>query len=107
MFLILVFIVNNFYLNSHWIYSALKDFFVLFICVVHNVMLLIYIDFWPHFRNIVVYGIRNKPFLNAIYYLCGLLHTKCTCDSDADDNKDGMSGGIFEFRCALMEKRWI
>ena len=75
MFLILFFIVNNFYLNSHWIYSALKDFFVLFICVVHNVMLLIYIDFWPHFRNIVVYRIRNKPFLSAIYYLCGLFYT--------------------------------
>jgi len=59
------------------------------------------------FRNIVVHGIRNKPFLNVVYYLCGLLHIKRTCASDADDNKDGVSGGIFEVRRALMEKRWI
>ena len=28
------------------------------------------------------------------------LHNKCTCDSDADDNKNGTSGGIFEVWCA-------
>jgi hypothetical protein len=46
-----------------------------------------------------MYGLRNKQFLNAIYYLFGLLHNKRTCDSDADDNKDGVLGGIFEVRC--------
>jgi hypothetical protein len=28
------------------------------------------------------------------------LHNKHTCDSDADENKNGVSGGIFEVRCA-------
>jgi hypothetical protein len=27
------------------------------------------------------------------------LHNKPTCDSDAEDNKIGVSGGIFEVRC--------
>jgi hypothetical protein len=27
------------------------------------------------------------------------LHNKCTCDSDADDNKNDVSGGIFEVQC--------
>ena len=60
---------------------------------------MIFPDFDAHFRKSAMYGIRNKQFLNAIYYLFGLLHNKRTCDSDADDNKDGVLGGIFEVRC--------
>jgi hypothetical protein len=27
------------------------------------------------------------------------LHNERTCDSDAEDNKNGVSGGIFEVQC--------
>jgi hypothetical protein len=37
-----------------------------------------------------VYGIRNNQFLNTIDYLFGHLHNKRTCDSAADDNKNGV-----------------
>ena len=47
MFQILIFIVNNCYFNSHLIYGALEDFFlVLFISLVN--------DFFPDFDAIFV-----------------------------------------------------
>jgi hypothetical protein len=55
--------------------------------------------FLRHFRKSAVYDIRNKQFLNTIIICLAYLHNKRTCDLDAEYNKSGISGGIFEVWC--------